>query len=398
MKHRIISMFTMFAGFAVILTLTLNMINGKFWLADFRVYYCAARQFIAGGQVYLVSFNEGSGFFKYSPAILYFFLPCTIFSYKIASVIHFLILGISYWYAFIVIRNLLKKYIYTMPLRKEQLLLPLAFLCIAIHFAREMYLGNINIVMLLFCCLAISDYFDGREYRGSLFLGLAILTKPYFLILLLPLLLRKQWKSLSGLAVVLLAGFLVPFVYPGPGKAMVLFSEWFQAISLHDKGYIDFNSLDYLARHYLFPSLPWYSGYVILLAACGLVAWMILANLKREKAEAGDGGQVPRNILFEWFLLLALLPSLIKTDWVVYLLSAPLITFMIYFISGSKRYMLIPLMVLLLFFFSANSHDLLGRELSMRLLEMGVMGLSNIILILLAFGMFQTGSRTEKIS
>jgi hypothetical protein len=198
--------------------------------------------------------------------------------------------------------------------------------------------------------------------------------------------------------VVLLAGFLVPFVYPGPGKAMVLFSEWFQAISLHDKGYIDFNSLDYLARHYLFPSLPWYSGYVILLAACGLVAWMILANLKREKAEADEGGQVPRNILFEWFLLLALLPSLIKTDWVVYLLSAPLITFMIYFISGSKRYMLIPLMVLLLFFFSANSHDLLGRELSMRLLEMGVMGLSNIILILLAFGMFQTGSRTEKIS
>jgi hypothetical protein len=178
MKHRIISMFTLFAGFAVILTLTLNMINGKFWLADFRVYYCAARQFIAGGQVYLVSFNEGSGFFKYSPVILNFFLPCTIFSYKIASVIHFLILGISYWYAFIVIRNLLKKYIYTMPLRKEQLLLPLAFLCIAIHFAREMYLGNINIVMLLFCCLAISDYFDGREYRGSLFLGLAILPDP----------------------------------------------------------------------------------------------------------------------------------------------------------------------------------------------------------------------------
>jgi len=105
MKHRIISMFTMFAGFAVILTLTLNMINGKFWLADSGYIIALPGSLLQGGQVYLVSFNEGSGFFKYSPVILNFFLPCTIFSYKIASVIHFLILGISYWYAFIVIRT-----------------------------------------------------------------------------------------------------------------------------------------------------------------------------------------------------------------------------------------------------------------------------------------------------
>ena len=246
MKQRIISIFPIVAGLAVILTMTLNMINGRFWLADFRVYYSAAKQFITGGQVYLVSFDEGSGYFKYSPAVLYLFLPYTLFTYKVASVIHFLVLGLIYWYSFRVIADLLKKHIYTTPFRNEQLLITLAFLCIAIHFSREMYLGNINIVMLLLCCLAVRDQLDGKEFKGSLFLGLAILTKPYFLILVLPLLLRKRWKSLGSLAAVLAAGFLLPFLYPGPGKAWALYTGWFRTMSAHDKGFDDMNSLDYL--------------------------------------------------------------------------------------------------------------------------------------------------------
>lgn len=396
MKNRIISIFPVFIGLAVLLTLTLNMINGRFWLADFRVYYSAAKQFIAGGQVYLVSFDEGSGFFKYSPAVLYFFLPYTLFSYRLASVLHFLLLGITYWYSLKVIRDLLKKYIYTAPLRNEQLLMVIAFLCIAIHFSREMYLGNINIVMLLLSCLALRDHLRGKHFRGSLFLGLVILTKPYFLILLLPLLLRKQWKSLAGLVVTLLAGLLLPFLYPGPAKALLLYQDWFRTMSVHDKGYDDMNSLDYLLRHYFFPSLPGYSGIIILAVAGGLLAWLILANVKREKTRMPARGTVLRDTVFEWFIILAILPGLIKTDWVAYLLSAPLVTFIIFYISSRKKYTLIPFMVILLLFFSANSDDLLGRELSRKLLVMGVMGLSNLILVLLSLWIFRSETCKEK--
>jgi len=328
--------------------------------------------------------------------MLYFFLPYTLFSYKLASVIHFLVLGITYWYSLKIIQDLLKKYIYITPLRNEQLLMVISFLCIAIHFSREMFLGNINIVMLLLSCLSLRDHLERKHFRGSLFLGLVILTKPYFLILVLPLLLRKQWKSLAGLVVTLFAGLLLPFLYPGPGKAVLLYQDWFHTMSTHDKGYYDMNSLDYLLRHYLFPSLPAYSGITILLFACVLLSWLILANVNREKAGVPGSGTVSRDKLFEWFIILAILPGLIKTDWVAYLLGTPLITFIIFYISSREKYRLIPFMVILLFFFSTNSDDLLGRELSMKLLVMGVMGMSNLFLVLLSYGIFRSETCKEK--
>jgi hypothetical protein len=99
-----------------------------------------------------------------------------------------------------------------------------------------------------------------------------------------------------------------------------------------------------------------------------------------DRTSAGD-------FLFEWFLLLALLPNLIKTDWVLLVFSAPLIAFMIFSVAAQKKYRWIPFMILLLFFYSANSDDLLGRNLSHTILYSGLMGLSNFLLILMALVM-----------
>ncbi len=380
--------FAIFAGLVTLLTLTLNMINGRFWLADFKVYYSAAQQLLAGGSVYLVSFDDGSGFYKYSPAILYFFLPYTLFSYKIASVIHFFILGFVYFYTFQVIHDLLKKYFDFARVRREQLLISLAFICILLHFSRELYLGNINIVMLLFCCLGIRNFIDGRRYMGGLFLGLVFLSKPFFMILLIPLLLRKNPGALSGIAVVLISGILLPFLYPGPVRAINLYADWFKTIFAHNTDYPGMNSLEYILRHYLYPSMPAYAEYIIILTACVLAGWFILSNLKREQTEGSDNEEHIRNILFEWFILLAILPDLLKTDWVQFVLSAPVIMYMIFYIAREKKFILIPLLVLLLFFFSANSDDLLGRGFSRKLLEMGMMGMSNIMLAAMAMVMY----------
>jgi hypothetical protein len=389
-KRNITIVFPLFVGLVTLLTFILNMINGRFWLADFRVYYCAAQQLVAGGQVYMVSFHEASGYFKYCPSILYFFLPYTLLNYKIAAGIHFFILGFTYWYTFTVFQDLLKKYIYKAPVKYGQLLLCLAFICILIHFSREMYLGNINILMLLLCCLAIRNYLDGRTFRAGLFLGLAILTKPYFIILLLPMILRRKWGSLSGLLTVLLTGLVLPFLYPGPVKGLVLFSEWLKSMFIHNRDFPDMNSVEYLLRYYLFPAIPGYIEYIIIVTACVLATLLILANHKREQKSGNGFDQTSGNILFEWFILLAMLPTLLRTDWVMFLISAPLITFMIFFISSTKKYLLIPVMIILMFFFGANSDDLLGREFSRKLLEMGIMGLSNIVLIAIATGIFMT--------
>ena len=60
-KREYFNGFTLLVAVLCLLTLALNMINGRFHLGDFMVYYTAAQKLAAGEQVYLVSFYTGSG-------------------------------------------------------------------------------------------------------------------------------------------------------------------------------------------------------------------------------------------------------------------------------------------------------------------------------------------------
>jgi hypothetical protein len=127
-KNDIFNGFTIFVAIACLLTLTLNMINGRFLLGDFKVYYSAAANLVSGGPVYMVSFYSGSGFYKYSPSTLLFFLPYLLFNFKTAAVIHFFILGTAYWYTFIVIRKMLRDYFLIRNIKHEIWLLSILWL------------------------------------------------------------------------------------------------------------------------------------------------------------------------------------------------------------------------------------------------------------------------------
>jgi uncharacterized membrane protein len=72
-----------------------------------------------------------------------------------------------------------------------------------------------------------------------------------------------------------------------------------------------------------------------------------------------------------------------KTDTEHFLASIPIITFVIYYIAVSRRFWLIPVMVILIFFYGANSQDILGKDFSYRLFSMGLIGISNLLLILM---------------
>lgn len=386
-KRDILNGFTIFVATACLLTFILNTINGRFQLGDFKVYYSAAESLVNGGPVYQVSFYTGSGYYKYSPATLFFFIPYLCFSFKTASVIHFFLLGAAYWYTFKIIRKLMADQLRVKALKHEALLLTISFCCILIHFARELYLGNINILLLMLCCLAIREFLCGRNLQGGLLLGIAILAKPYLVILLLPLVFRSKWKAMAWLGGAVTFGLLLPLIFPGPAKFIGLYGEWIKSILSHGEGYPGMTSLDYAIRH-LLPSWPDWGIIVILaLSLIGITA-LILNNLQREKRPEVFTGLADMNFAFEWFLLIALLPNLIKTDWVLLLFSAPLITFIVFHIASRRQYWWIPLLIVLLFFYGANSDDLLGRELSHKIMVSGLMGLSNFLLAGLSLFIF----------
>ena len=386
-KADIFNGFTVFVALAVLLTFTLNMINGRFQLGDFRVYYTAATHLFSGGQVYLVSFDGGSGFYKYSPATLFFFLPYTFLNFKVAEIIHFFILGTAYWYTFILIRNLVTGYLVTNAVKHATLLLSLSFGCILIHCARELYLGNINIILLMLCCLAIQSLLAGKDRPGGILLGIVILVKPYLLILLIPLVLRKKWRAMAWLCSTAAFGLIIPFIFPGPSAAIGLYGDWIKTVMAHNGDFPGMTSIDYIFST-LIASWPSWAGLLIFALCSILVVLFILNNIHREKQQASAAGLPGSAFLFEWFLLVALLPNLIRTDWVLMLLSAPLLMFMIFYIASEKKYLWIPVLVILLFFYGANSDDLLGRALSHKILQSGLMGLGNFLLVLAALRMF----------
>ena len=387
-KNKNFKWFTLFALFIFILNLLFNLINGRFCLSDFNVYYSAACNMISGSHVYNLAFGDASGFYKYSPISLFFFFPYTLFSYSIAGILHYIVLCLAFWYTFIMIRKILRDYFFPEYSGKTDGLLILSMIFILLYLVKELYLGNINILLLLLCLLALQKLLNGKPIPAGIILGVVVLTKPFFLILILPLLLRRKMKTMYAFIITLISGFVIPFIFLGLHRGLFLHQEWLGTMLLHSQAYPGVNDLYYIFRYYFSPDLPAYVGYLIIIIAGIMSSWFIIMNRRMEKKAV----QIPflweKNFIFEWFLLLGILPDIVSTDSEHFLASAPLITFIIFFIARFKYYRVIPFLILLFFFFGGNSNDLLGTKLSHQLYIMGLLGLSNLALIFLSVFLF----------
>jgi hypothetical protein len=386
-RNRKFKGFSVFVLILYLLNLILNNINGRFFVSDFTVFYLAAKNLLAGGKVYMISFGMDPGLYKYSPMALLFFIPYTILPFKIAAVLHLLILSFCYWYSFLLIRKILSKWFFP-EVKHEGWLLSLAVICTLIFFVKELYLGNVNILLILLCLIALNNILLGKQWTAGILLGIVLLAKPFFLILILPLALRKKFKALTGTAFTLFSGFIIPFFILGFQRSLLLHMDWAKTMLTHGSDFPSMNSIDYLLHYYIFPNLAGYVQYIIIIAAGILACGIVMINIRREKLENKAKGAEERNFIIEWFLLMAIIPSVVKTDTEHFLASIPMITFVIYYIAVSKRFWLIPMMVILIFFYGGNSQDALGKEFSYRLFSMGVIGISNLLLVLMTLLLF----------
>lgn len=386
-ENRKFAGFTVFVIILSLMNLVINNINGRFFVSDFTVFYLAAKNLLAGDKVYMISFGLDPGLYKYSPVALLFFIPYTIFPFKVAAIIHLLILSFCYWYSYLLIRKILSIWFFP-QVKHEGWLLSLAVICTLIFFVKELYLGNVNILLILLCLIALNDILLGKQWTAGILLGIVLLAKPFFLILILPLALRKKFKTLTGTAFALFAGFIIPFFIMGFQRSLLLHIDWMKTMLTHGSDFPSMNSIDYLLSYYFFPNLTEYAMYIIIIAAGILAGWFVVVNIRREKLINTAKGTEEKNFIIEWFLLLAIIPSVLKTDTEHFLASIPIITFIIYYIAVSRRFWLIPVMVILIFFYGGNSQDALGKDLSYLLFSMGLIGISNLLLILMTLFLY----------
>ena len=361
---------------------TVENINGRFWLNDFKVYYLAAKALLNGDPIYGVSFGLKSGLYKYSPFSLFLFLPYTIFSFKVASILHFLIITFSAIATLIIIKKLITGYIFISQKVKENLLLVIVFIGAINHITRELHLGNINIIILLLTSLAVLLMLKDRQVFAGILFGIVMVTKPYFLILILPLLAYKKRDTVISLILSILFFILVPTLFFGVTENITIHKEWFGELMAHSSALESFQTFGSLTRRYIYHDIPDNFHYY----AIAVVSLLYILYFWLKNQQVGDNNNSGfrmqnANLIIDCFLLIAIIPNLIITDDQHFLLSIPIIAILLWYVYLKKNYFLIGGFVLLMICYGGDSPDILGSQLSRQVENMGILGISNLIMI-----------------
>jgi hypothetical protein len=382
-KVYVLIMALFFTAFAV-----MEAINKRFWLHDFQVYYDAATHFSSGKTVYGIAFGLGSGYYKYSPFALFIFFPLTLVHYDVAKVIYFIFLSLLIMITVIVSDRLVKEKLLGQHNTKPRLII-LFLITIAFvqHIYYELHLGNINILLLLLSLLALHLVLKKKEWAAGLFLTLAILIKPHFVILIPLLFLRKRFVTIVSCIAGIVFGLLIPSLYAGFSANMQLLGEWKETMLQHNispvKGQDTIYSWLYRVSG---SSIAGASQNIFVLSVLVFTALLIFAfiiyNQRREAEITDNKGLGIKNSVFEYLVLLALIPNLTVTDSEHFLFSVPLIAWVInYLFIRKPGYLLSVLVIIILFLYGGNLREAIGAPASKWMTTTGILGLGNLLLI-----------------
>lgn len=349
--------------------------NDSFLLNDFKVYYSASETLMNGGQPYGVAYGLGSGFYKYSPVTLFLFSPYTLFSFETAKTVHFIMIAFLSIGVFLLCWNLCNRY-FENNLKKRIGFLSLLLLISAVHLTREMHLGNINMIMAFIFLMAIHFSLEKKIYWSAFFFVILILLKPYFLILILPLVISKNFKLISLIFVYAIALTLLPILFIGFDENTLLLKNWLLVMKGHTDGMISEHTFSHI--FYSYSGIKLASYWQLIFIGCIGFTYCIC----RYREFFGRLIYDEKKKLVDFFILLAIIPNLVITDSQHFLFSVPLIALILGHLKQKMSWQLITIFVVLLFFYGANSNDLLGNPLSDKFDAYSTIGLANLGLIL----------------
>lgn len=343
--------------------------NGKFWTNDFKVYYDATNDFFNGNSPYIKPYGLGSGFFKYPPTTLYFFLIVSKFSYFTAQLIHASVLLIA---LIIGITGLHKILFYqTIDQRKKRGLLYLSFVFIAVHLVREFHMGNVNLVLFALFVLGLKAFIAKKSFQLALFWSLMVILKPIVILAFIPLLFFQQWKTIFAMIAFGFTFLVIPLIHKGWSGGINLWKEWLVAIGQHGDYIVSENSFKYLSMYYFGIQSAWIPSII------GLILLVVLFFITKQIQKLNALS------FLEWSaLFLAFTPNFFVTDTEHFLLSLPLILVLLKRLLVLKSSFLWGLFMLFMLPFSLKSNDLLGKTLSTMANEAGWLGLGNFAMVL----------------
>lgn len=386
--------FIFFASLIFIADFVLENVNHKFLLNDFKVYYGAATAIASGKQVYNVAFSLGSGYFKYSPFFALLFYPLSLLPYYIACVLYFLIVSIVIILLCNLVLDLISSAIIRKSVKSVTLILILSFLCILTHLVRELDLGNINVILLFLLCLCLQYIIEHKMWLAGILFGFAVITKPFFALLIIPLIVRKYYKALFSAGITILLLSLITAIFTGFSHCVELYEEWFSTMLVHASAFPSPNTIEAIIRNMSGVKVNGLFQYFVMLVFLSAFIVFCLSNSYKNKSPE----QRSSDLVFEWFLIIALIPSLVKTDTEHFLLSLPIIMFLLIVVVYKKRPLNYFLFALLIIFYVGNISDLIGTKLSLAMYNAGLLGLSNVLIALFSVIHYVKYNRSKSLA
>jgi hypothetical protein len=332
------------------------------------------------------------------------FIPVSLLPFAYAKILHFFVLSACIAYAVIYISNFIHRTYFpdlgAKFITRTQYLLML--ICL-LQFYFELHLGNLNIILLLLVVLSLAAMINGNHLMAGILMALAIFLKPHFVLLLPVLVLRKQYRTLLYFSLAVLLFLVLPALFIGISKNISLHQGWLGTMLHHNKapikGFDTIYSLIFRIYSDYVDYIPgrWFTGtiFATVYSACCL---LILTNRFSEKKKASMTDP-QQNMVFEYLLVLALIPNLMVTDFEHFMFSAPLIAFMLMYLYSQKdKVLLLVLTVLSFLLYGGNLREVVGTSVSSWMTGHGMLGLGNLVIISLSVYIFLLSSRKKQPS
>jgi hypothetical protein len=391
--------------FLVLLFYLIQNVKGHFKMHDLEVDYTATQHFLHGQQIYNQPFGLTSGLYKYSPFTLCLLIPLALLPFFLAKTIYFfLTAGLIIYTTIFLERFLTEHFFQNKPIGCQNILL-LSTLVVIVHYERELSLGNHNVLLLTILLFSLNFIIHNQEYPAGILIGLVILMKPHFLVLLPLFLLRKKFNTLASVIGCIVFGLMFPAIIFGWSKNLELLLAWLNTMLVHNAN-INFTTdtlqawLYKSGIKYLYPKV----GILYALGVILFVAfWFFLFVMRNYTKESNNTTRqikeklAVRDLIFEYLSIIALIPNLVVTDSEHFLWSLPIIMFiwthLLY--EHQKRDMLFYVSMLIFLLYGGDWYEVWGRKLSMWIEHTGLLGLGNILMLLNAVYIFNRKSRMD---
>ena len=212
----------------VIILIAFFLLVYVFWvrkdMSDFGVCYHSGKRILKGETLYRIS--DGHLQYKYSPPSAVFFSLFSLLPYEAAKFI---------WYLseliFLYLILILSYKVLPSKLKKKGIVLVFALLILAKFYAREIELGQVNILIILTLTLLVMAVLNNKDALAGLLWGFTLFFKPYALVLLPYFFLKKKFKLVSTGIVLILFGFLSTIFFYGFTGNIIVLKEWLTTLS-----------------------------------------------------------------------------------------------------------------------------------------------------------------------